>query len=128
MILKKEYRLAIYRNYIVNVVVADTIQEGADKYLKGSGMSCDNTDGMFAYNNADHFISYIFITPASQLGSVSHECFHATCKVMNDIGANLDDSSEESYAYLLSYLVDRCEDTVDAYMKKRDLENQCEDK
>lgn len=36
--------------------------------------------------------------------TIVHESFHATVCVMDFIGASLDHSSEESYAYLLEYI------------------------
>ena len=35
---------------------------------------------------------------------IAHEVFHATCSIMDSIGASLTDSSEESYAYLTEYI------------------------
>jgi hypothetical protein len=41
---------------------------------------------------------------ASFYSTMSHEIFHVVVGIFDRIGATLDDSSEESYAYLIGYI------------------------
>lgn len=42
---------------------------------------------------------------------ITHETFHAVCRILNDwAGTNLTDSSEEAYAYLAGYIAEQITD------------------
>jgi hypothetical protein len=41
------------------------------------------------------------------VGVIVHECFHACYKLMDRIGQQLSDESEESYAYLMQYIFEQ---------------------
>ena len=40
-----------------------------------------------------------------EIGAISHDAFHCVCSAMKLAGGWLEDASEESYAYLLGYIV-----------------------
>lgn len=121
MILRKKYNIELYGNYKLHVVIADTIREGRDSCNKEIGHECDDlnyVDGMHSFNKHDHG-SYIFLLPHTYISTISHEAFHATNRIMNSIGAELNNGSEESYAYLLGYIVDKCMDTIKLFLNKQ---------
>ena len=41
---------------------------------------------------------------ATSFGFLSHEIFHASIAIMDAVGVELSESSEEAYAYLVGYL------------------------
>lgn len=108
--------LEVYGNYEVVVIITKDIQKTRDKLTKEIGFSCElelDVDGLHSYNSKQ-MKSFILINPSTPIGVISHECFHCVVRIMKLIGGKLNKGSEESYAYLLSYLVD----TIVAIMKK----------
>ena len=50
----------------------------------------------------------MLLTTNSDIGVVAHECLHLTSSILLNRGINIDSASgEESYAYLLEYLVNK---------------------
>lgn len=47
----------------------------------------------------------IVVSPEADVGTLAHECFHATSAILNYVGTTLTSETEESYAYLLDWLV-----------------------
>lgn len=45
-------------------------------------------------------------------GTIAHECFHATCRILKQKGMVYSEDSEEAYAYLLDYLVTKVTELV----------------
>lgn len=58
-------------------------------------------DGL--HSHKDPYKSYIFLLNKPEINVLSHECYHATCKIFKWIGAKKVD--EEVFAYNLGYLI-----------------------
>ena len=61
-----------------------------------------------------HFASFgkhkggaIWFADKAGLGTVAHECFHATFQVLRFSGIKLSETSEETYAYYLQFLINK---------------------
>lgn len=113
--IKKLLRLNSYGYYKVHIIISENLSESAKKHLNEEHVPelCDG----FVTHNCEMEL-YIFLKDDCILSTISHESFHATLKIMKDIGAKLTNSSEESYAYLLSHVVDECIILKDKYMSK----------
>jgi len=118
--LKKILKIDLYGGYILNIIVTNNIIKSISKYSNKINYT-DNIDpiidGIHACHNNKSYKSYLFITPNGTLSTVSHEAFHATLKIMEYIGAELNEGSEESYAYLLGYIIDNILQTINKYNK-----------
>lgn len=107
---KKIIKLEIYGEFRIIVVISDNPCKARNKYSKilGDKITEDrNVDGMLCYNDDNPFDLYLFLHSEYRPGVIAHESFHATCRLMDCIHAYLDESSEESYAYMITYLVDK---------------------
>ena len=43
-------------------------------------------------------------SPSIGVGTLSHECFHATCRILDHTGMRCVNENEEAYAYLLTWI------------------------
>lgn len=92
--------------YVFIIIYTDNLETSRNKdndilgIFKGN-LSC--VDGMHCHN-PDYPDSYIYITPTSSVGTISHEVFHGVWRMMEWIGAQLDN---EIVAYNLGYGVDQ---------------------
>lgn len=115
----KEKRVSLvietYGNYEVVVIITKDIGKSRDKLNDEIGFTCEleiDVDGLHSYNSGQ-MKSYILVTPESTNGVIAHESFHCVSRIMRCIGGKLSRKSEESYAYLLTYLVDTIEAIID---------------
>lgn len=120
----KEKRVSLvietYGNYEVVIIITNNIQKTRDKLEDELGFSCEieiDVDGLHSYRN-DQMKSFILINSDTSLGVIAHESFHCVCRINRMIGGKLNTGSEESYAYLLSYLVDTIVDIKESIIKK----------
>lgn len=119
-IINKVFKIELYGGYRLHVIVSDSIKETRNKYNNKIGRVCDDLDslgGLHSVSEHQLFESFIFLTPKSNYGVVAHEAFHATSRILDVIGLQLTDSSEEAYTYLLGYIVDKCHLVIDLYNK-----------
>lgn len=59
----------------------------------------------------DHIFIY-FKHKKPEPGVVAHECFHAVEYIMERIGQKLNDAPNETWSYLLQYLVYECHEFI----------------
>jgi hypothetical protein len=52
-------------------------------------------------------------------GELAHECFHAVSYILRNISINLNDTSEEAYAYLLEYLIEKITGVIKKSIKSQ---------
>lgn len=115
----KEKRVSLvidtYGNYEVVVIITDNIQKSRDKINDEIGFICDleiDCNGLHSYNSGQ-MKSYILVNSNSTNGVIAHESFHCVSRIMRCIGGKLNKGSEESYAYLLTYIVDTIHAIID---------------
>ena len=102
--LKKTRRIDIY-GYTIHTVVSEDFNISVEKYCKGIDDDDFSTaNGLFIHDNKKEHQGYIFIKPDSPTSTIAHEAFHATCRIMFNIGSELAEESEEPYAYLVGYI------------------------
>lgn len=70
---------------------------------KGDGNTAIHKNGQWVYSWVDGSCDPSH--PAG-LGLVVHECHHATCRVMQEVGMELSLDSEEAYTYYVHWLVE----------------------
>lgn len=102
--IKKTVKIPIYRHLKVVFVITEDIKGFYNSVVKkDDGLDCE---GLFF----EHYnFLYICVKPNVSAGTIAHECFHATAYVMDNIGCDLKEESEEPYAYLLGWFVDEFE-------------------
>lgn len=66
----------------------------------------------------------IFRDDYYSIGCIAHEAFHLTCRVMKTIGMNLTDSSEEGYAYLITWLTEAITEGLILLRVRKEILNQ----
>jgi len=116
--IKKTFTIDMYSYYKIHVIVAEDFDAAIKKYCKGLNVDIEHTTAMFLCNQYIHFNGWILVRPNPATSTIAHEAFHATYKVMSDIGSGLDGESEEPFAYLLGYITDMVVQTLLAYDKK----------
>ena len=120
MIVKKTFRIDMYSHYRIHVIITDNFEEAIKKHLRKFTMDMDlnNLGGVFIYNDNNPWEGWILLPPNASTSTIAHESFHATARVMHDIGSKLDGESEEPYAYLLGYITNQVVIALLAYDKK----------
>lgn len=99
--------------YDVTVVISNNIL--ASRYRRNKLFEKATTvdeEPLGLFCEVNDFEGYIFIRPNSGYPTIAHECFHAVFAMLNNIGTTLDESSEECYAYALSYLMEQIEERL----------------
>jgi hypothetical protein len=66
----------------------------------------DNDEAIFAYEKNSNEI-YLRFREIEYPSIVAHEAFHVTAHIMRYVGIRLSRNSEEAYAYLLQYIMDK---------------------
>jgi len=84
-------------------------QEETDGIIEAADINEHSTGKTLCNEKYNAFIVWMPQLPktAAELGTLSHEIFHAAQALMINIGANLSDDSEEAYAYLIGYITKR---------------------
>lgn len=77
-------------------------EEWANKQLD-QAYRAETTDGCVWMDNQLNFCLWFRKRPQADV--LAHESFHITCSVMRQVGNTLTKASEESFAYLLGWLV-----------------------
>jgi len=94
-------------DYQVDIIITDSIKKSRSNRNVEIGEKFDARGCLGLHTSIEEEMkSYIFLKPNSSAGTIAHECFHCTSAIMTTIGTCMDDSSEEVYAYTLTYLVD----------------------
>ena len=101
MIKKKKIKLPIYNQFTVTMFLTDDVIGYYNKVTKR-----DDKGECIGIQFAKGSNIFIGVELRATIGTIAHECFHATAYIMDVIGCELKEESEEPYAYLLGYLVD----------------------
>lgn len=105
----KVLSLDSYGGYQLNIVIAKNIVKARNKFhksLNGLVSKNDSFSAMHSCGPGEKMESFIFLPPDVRVSIVCHESFHATIRIMDLVGAKLNKSSEECYAYLLDHIVE----------------------
>lgn len=67
----------------------------------------DEGDGIF-FSDYDSYPGeyWIIITPRCSLREITHEAFHATCRVLHEHSVTFDVENDEPYSYLIGYITE----------------------
>lgn len=109
----RDLKVEIY-DVILNIVVSDTVYQCL-KYIDNKlpyGLNKQNLEGthaMFFINRKTNNWVLAFNKSKISRGTIAHECFHATVRIMHEKGITTGTNfeAEEAYAYLLGFLVDK---------------------
>lgn len=118
--IKKSFKVEMYSNYDLKIVITEDYKESVNKYLKDLDINTDNCTAFFVHDNKG--TAWIFLSPKISFGIAAHEAFHATANIMRNIGCDLDYNSEEPYAYLLTFIVNKIDDSIEYWHKKYNID------
>ena len=121
-IIKKRIKIPLYNHLSLVIIISDDVYNASYDYI-----GIDNPDkesnarGVFISNGGNE--SILSINPNQKsisdlAGIVSHEALHATNYIMDFVGMKLSSDSEESYTYLLQYIVEEVMNLVEKYKIK----------
>lgn len=95
------FKIPIY-NFKVKLALVESVED----YTKTSHELGDYRAVVVdTADEKDHSALVIFTNSGIRPNTIAHEAFHIVCLVAKHIGIQLNDSSEEAYAYLLDWLV-----------------------
>ena len=60
----------------------------------------------------------VIIKSDATINTICHESFHVVTAVLDGAGMGLCDKSEEAYAYLIGWVAERIEKSIDSYTNK----------
>src|SRR6478609_4922404 len=102
-ILVENIQIDVYHTWL-NIYAYETVGEclfNAD-LLDGSNISdWEHTDGVFYIHKKSNSWFMAFNWNKINSDTIAHECFHATCAILERKGVVFCKESEEAYAYLL---------------------------
>ncbi len=99
----KKIKIPIYGREL-RIVVCDNVQTG----LKKLGLDEFEGDEVEAcvVEDQDGVINLV-IQPDASINTITHEAFHITSGILDDVGMKLCDNSEEGYAYLIGWVAEK---------------------
>jgi hypothetical protein len=97
----------LYHTWL-NIYIGDSVYNCiyfADKSI--DMIECDwvNTDAVFWVHQKNNIWFMVFNKNKINHGTIAHECFHATARILQRKGIMYSEETEEAYAYLLDFLV-----------------------
>lgn len=120
LFLKKRFKIPLYSNMALTIVITNDMPR-AFKKITGQNRP-DDSLGLF-FHSGDNNMWIIINTNEEYLsvpiaGLISHEAFHATKYIMDFVGMELNDGSEEAYAYLIQWISDKTNELLINYNNK----------
>lgn len=104
-----EFKVPIY-NDLVQVVLTDSIWEYFKTYgIEGKEADVKQYSALTlnkTFNPKPYSFYVLFNDEEYDVSCIGHEAFHIATGIMRKINTPLNENTEESYAYLLSYLID----------------------
>ena len=91
----------VFSNYEMRVSVTSDFRKALNANPQTKKVETDDSDMAFCVHIADQAVTYIFLKPDADLGTIAHECWHAVREMMKFVGAD----DNETVAYHLGYLV-----------------------
>jgi hypothetical protein len=100
-----ELKIPIY-NQPYHIILTNDIWEYHERNeIQGIKEEVEKYAGLFL--KVDGNLQILFRDDYYSIGCITHEAFHLTNYIMKQIGSRLDDSSEEFFAYLLTYITEQ---------------------
>lgn len=122
--LKKRFKVPLYDHLTITIVVTDCMSE-AFKRITNAELEYESL-GMFFHQGRQDI--HLILNEGEDgngleghklsAGCIAHEAFHATKYIMDYVGMELNDASEEAYTYLLQWITDTSIDLLDKYQIK----------
>jgi hypothetical protein len=72
----------------------------------------------YAFEEGGAYFICVFLKPTERVGNIAHEALHAVNILHHWHGVRPSYSNDESVAYFLGWLVDRCHTVIGQYKKK----------
>lgn len=101
--------------YRVKIVIYDDLEEAKKKYVEMG----DKYDGMTYGLNG---LRSIVVCPKEKLSCIVHELEHAKGNILADIGHKPDYRNDEIDAYIMGWLFEQVEKTIDIHNKRNKKE------
>jgi hypothetical protein len=99
--------IEVYHTWL-NIYVGDTVYDclfHAGLLRNTTEKTWATTDALFWVCSKKNAWFIAFNKGKINPGTIAHECFHATCRILKQKGILYTEDTEEAYAYLLDYLV-----------------------
>ena len=104
-----ELKVPIY-NDLIQIVLTDSIWNYFKTYgIEGNEEEVKQYNGLTItkINNPNPYSFYVLFNDEEyNVSCIAHEAFHVVSAIMRKINSPLNITTEETYAYLLSYLID----------------------
>lgn len=101
--------------YRVKIVIYDDLEEAKKKYVELG----DEYNGVTYGLNG---LRSVVVCPKEKLSDVVHELEHAKNNILADIGHKPDYRNDEIDAYIMGWLFEQVEKTIDIYNKRNKKE------
>ena len=88
----------------------------ADKSIDAVESDWINTDAVFWVHQKNNIWFIAFNKNKISHGTIAHECFHATVRVLQRKGIMYSEETEEAYAYMLDFLVGKVTEILKIYL------------
>lgn len=88
----------------------------ADKSIDVIEEDWTQTTGVFWVHKKNNIWFIAFNYNKITHGTIAHECFHATCRILKMKGIFYSEDTEEAYAYLLDFLVVKVTEILKDYI------------
>lgn len=116
-LIKKKYKIPLYDHMTITIAITNDMQLGFKK-ITGQPRE-DPSVGLFFHSGGND--CWIILNTADlyghtlDAGMIAHEALHATNYILEYIGMELTEQSEESYTYLLQWIVNESHKLLDKY-------------
>lgn len=119
--LKKRFKVPLYDHLTVTIVITDCMSEAFKRITKAE-LDYESLGMFFHSGKQDTFIvlndTEDLMGNTLDVGCIAHEAFHATKYIMDYVGMELNDASEEAYTYLLQWITNSSMEMIDKYRDK----------
>lgn len=113
----KNIRIDIYGE-VLTLLIHNTLEEAvkiSSKLHKYNGEYSFKGYSGLVFVDVNENICHIVLKCDATLNIVSHECFHVTCGILRQRGIELTESSEEAFAYLHGFIVEKVWNELERY-------------
>lgn len=110
--------IEVYHTWL-NIYVHNTVYEAlyhTDTLNGTKKETWEGTSGLFWINEKHNSWFMAFNASKISYGTIAHECYHATCRILKRKGIFYSEETEEAYAYLLDYLVTKTIEHLKDYL------------
>lgn len=106
---KREVEFSIFSGYTVYIIATNDIARAALRFKQTKNTDIGTDTQAICVHEVDNGITYMFLPFTSDAGDVAHECWHVVKRMLEYVGAELEN---EVVAYHLGFLVRQAHKTL----------------